>query len=135
MKDPVTISRVELDALVKRVTNQAEELRNKQGIIAYYKAKLEALNTIWCTGGCVPGRMTLEQVQDAEREVVRMRTYINNAIFRERCKDDSKYLYRWRARWDRWRWLREVIYQFRKRLSTYGLFTSLEHLKWTRGKF
>lgn len=77
-----------LQALEAKIANQARELEHLNRVLHEKNVALDALHYVWCDGGCdggahrfSPGQLTEEIVATAEREVRRMRAWLENYKF------------------------------------------------------
>jgi len=85
--------RYHLAAVEAKLFNVQEALANQIAITRTLRRANDALHYVWCNGGCDkgvhryddlgPDVITEELVQEAERNVARLRTYWTNRQFRQ----------------------------------------------------
>ena len=79
----------EVERLRSALAARNSELSDLQGVLRHKNLALDALHHVWCDGGCRTGihrwteeELTDELVRQAEYQVKRMRTWLNNKQFR-----------------------------------------------------
>jgi len=87
--------RYDIVQLKKEIGYKDEKLHQKNVV-------LDSLHHIWCNGGCdegvhryQDGEITEEMVQVAEKEVKRMRKWLENKTFRDRYENDLEFRKEW----------------------------------------
>lgn len=84
----------EKQALQKKLANQKKELAFLYDVIKRRNLALDALNYVWCSGGCEGGwnrlgddkELTEEIVREAEKNTKRLREYYENMKFKKQKK-------------------------------------------------
>ena len=102
------------DRELARLKNEVAHLN---GVLHRKNVALDAMNWVWCDGGChggvnryTPGELTEEMVIAAERNTKRLRAWYNNKVFKDQWKTMTQA--------EREAWLKERF----KGVDTWDLF-------------
>ena len=91
------------ESAVQAIKQRDEALKTIKDLEATLHAKnkaLDALHYVWCSGGCDNGvdrytedgqpKLTEELLREAEFQVSRMRTHLENAAYRSKNEEDQR---------------------------------------------